>query len=212
MQKPILFFDFDGVIVHSIEMWIKIAQMDRPEVSRDSFIKAARGNVHDGNKEKVVMGDQKAKTILDHQIERQETITEALLAQQLAEGMEEAIKALANSYRLFVVTSGNTYPVRQYLAAQKLEQFFLDILGADVHTSKYEKIKMIFKKTQGSADQSIIITDTLGDLREAARAHVPGIAVSWGLHDKADLRKGDPIAILDSVEELVPVIKRHFGG
>ena len=53
----------------------------------------------------------------------------------------------------------------------------------------------------GEAD-TLMIGDTVHDLQMAARASVPAVAVSYGAHAKADLAAAEPLACLDSVDEL----------
>ena len=52
-----------------------------------------------------------------------------------------------------------------------------------------------------------MITDTLGDLREASAVDLKTIAVTWGYHDEETLRKGNPAALVDNPAELAPQIE-----
>ncbi len=85
-------------------------------------------------------------------------------------------------------------------------------MGADVHTSKHEKIKMVFEKYGISASQCIFVTDTLGDMREAKAADVGAIGVAWGFHSRETLAKGEPFRIVERPEEISPAISAYFAS
>ena len=210
MSKPILFFDFDGVVVHSLDMWLEISLKDHPWATRETWVEMARGNVHDEFEKTSAEMHEAPKKLATHHGEKETYIKEQFLKQRLAKGMEQAIPDLAKAYDLYIVTSGQSSVVQAYLESQNLAQHFLGIYGADIDRCKEKKVHMILAKTGCAAHQCLFISDTLGDLREATRAGVPGIGVSWGLHDKVDLQKGEPIAIIDTVEELAAVIHGHF--
>ena len=210
MSKPILFFDFDGVIVHSMDMWLKMAQRDYPALTAQDFINNSMGNVHEEFAKYAELHGHKVTSIREHQDQNDLEIRNGLLKQRMVTGIDVAIREVQERFQLFIVTSGRKAPVKAYLEQQNLLDAFEDVYASDDDISKYKKIQMIFERTGCVSDRCLFITDTLGDLREAARANVAGIGVSWGLHDKVDLRKGDPIAMVDSVEELVGVIQKHF--
>jgi phosphoglycolate phosphatase len=210
MSKPILFFDFDGVIVHSLDMWFEIAKRDHPWATREMWQEMARGNIHTAfeamsaelHSEKQNMGG--AHGLIE------EEIMKKLTEQRLTDGIAAALFECTKMADLFIVTSGKSNVVRHFLEFHGLDVHFVDIYGSDHDICKEKKIRMIFERTGCVAGECLFITDTLGDLREANRAEVPGIAVTWGHHDKVDLRKGDPIAMVDTVEELMGVIKERL--
>lgn len=56
----------------------------------------------------------------------------------------------------------------------------------------------------------LLITDTLGDLKEASLAGVNAIGVSWGFHDRRTLAKGNPFRIINKIEELPVIVHEYF--
>lgn len=123
-------------------------------------------------------------------------------------GIPEMLKEFSETMRLVVVTSSVTSPTEEYLRTYDLYEYFDDVYGADVHVSKHEKVKMVFEEFDTSAKDCLFITDTLGDMREAAMADVPSIGVTWGFQETPTLLKGNPIGIADNVEELKAMIKQ----
>ena len=56
---------------------------------------------------------------------------------------------------------------------------------------------------------TLMIGDTVHDLRMAAHAGVAAVAVSYGAHPKADLEALEPVACVDSVDELDEWLQRN---
>ncbi|HTQ72718.1 MAG TPA: HAD-IA family hydrolase [Burkholderiales bacterium] len=56
---------------------------------------------------------------------------------------------------------------------------------------------------------TLMIGDTVHDLQMAAHAGVPAVAVSYGAHAKADLEVLEPVASVDSVDELDEWLQRN---
>ena len=119
----------------------------------------------------------------------------------------KSILFLAKNYKLVIISSTNTSYINDFLKKENLFACFLDVLGADVHTSKTLKIKTILEKYDISPSNSVFITDTLGDIKEAKECGVSSIAVTWGLHGKSILEKGEPLKIIDNPQDLVGAIE-----
>ncbi len=71
--------------------------------------------------------------------------------------------------------------------------------------SKVEKFRMMEEKYGVRKNDMLFITDTLGDIREADKAGVPTIAVTWGAHDTSYFHR-EPhenlIGVVSTVAEL----------
>ncbi|MFZ3015756.1 MAG: HAD hydrolase-like protein, partial [Minisyncoccia bacterium] len=52
----------------------------------------------------------------------------------------------------------------------------------------------------------VFITDSLGDILEGNECGVKSIGVTWGLHGRETLKKGNPVAIIDDPRDLEGVI------
>jgi len=95
-----------------------------------------------------------------------------------------------------------TQIIREYLTQQCLEVYFADILGRDVDPSKTTKLAMVCAQRGLAPAECAFITDTLGDLLEAAAAGVPTIAVTWGYHTAETLARGNPTAVVHTPDQL----------
>ncbi|MCE9541212.1 HAD-IA family hydrolase, partial [Candidatus Kaiserbacteria bacterium] len=126
------------------------------------------------------------------------------------QGVIPVIRELAADYRLIIVTSGSARFIVPFLERTGVADCFIDILDVDVHTHKTKKIEMILDKYATSAPQCVFITDTLGDVREAAHHTIGSIAVTWGFHPRETLEKGVPFRIVDSPAEIPGAVSEYF--
>jgi phosphoglycolate phosphatase len=165
------------------------------------------GNVYEAHDEMIASGERKRASDAEwFDIYVPKFEQEA----KLFGGMGEAIEKLSHAYVLIIVSSTITSPIQGFLEKHHIGRYFSEVMGADVHTNKYEKIKMVLKNYGTEASQCVFVTDTLGDMREAKRAKVGTIAVSWGFHSVETLLKGGPFRIVERPEEIAPAIEHYF--
>ncbi len=122
--------------------------------------------------------------------------------------MPETISELAQSLPLAIVSSTTTQPIREFLRVHKLHDCFTHVLGNDIAHSKVTKINLLLEQTKTKPTASVMITDTLGDLKEAHETGIHTIAVTWGFHDKLTLLQGTPTAMIDYPYQLSPQIQK----
>lgn len=207
MHRKLLLFDFDGVIFDSFDAMSPLVTKHwgtTPEEQRE---------VHNQNVF-VMTGDETPEDI---------ALEEARIAAFYAEadrvlpdtcvvfpGMREVLPQLAVDYRLFVVSSSLSSTITKVLEKCGLAECFSGIYGMENERSKVKKIHAILAAAAKHPRESLFITDTLGDVREARHAGVDAIAVTWGFHDKARVREGEPWDICDDPAELPNKIARYF--
>ena len=204
MKRRIVLFDFDGVIADSKALAYEVNKMICPHLTEEDFRKRFEGNINDWQEP-------------NHTSEcRLDIDFFALYAPKLKEktavvpGMDEVIAKLADSHILIVVSSTITSPIQEFLNMHELSRYFREIMGSDVHSSKVEKIKMVFSKYTAEPADCVFITDTLGDMREAEKTEVGSIGVLWGFHDKDRLLRGNPFSIVEKPENLVSAAQNYF--
>lgn len=200
-MKPLIIFDFDGVLVDSFGAAFETVREHQPdrEISADEYRACFEGNAYE-------VADAKNfcfvfRDFFDHYLPR-------LLACKPAEGIEDAIRTLATAHTLAIISSTDSSVLQKWLEANHLLSYFTDILGADVSRSKVEKFSMLFKKYKIEGKDCLFVTDTLGDLREAEASGVPSIAVTYGWHSEERLQKGKFIAMVGRPSEIVEVIEK----
>ena len=116
--------------------------------------------------------------------------------------IKDSVIQLSQKYTQAIVSACGTLFISNFLDKENITKCFSDILGSDVHTSKVIKIASLLKKYDVDPNDAVFITDTLGDILEAKKCDVKSIGVTWGLHKKETLEKGNPIVIIDDPRDL----------
>jgi phosphoglycolate phosphatase len=205
MDKKTILFDFDGVITDSFEAAFEVNKILTPGLTEESMRGRFEGNINEFFVKE--MGGNDAKK---NDNEFFNLYVPMMKNCRIFPSMLDAIKNISEKYRLIIVSSTITSPIREYMESHDAARYFTEIMGNDVHKSKVEKIKMVFDKYGVFASDCVFITDTLGDLREAEKTGVEGIGVTWGFHDAETLKKGKPVALVNTPEELVAEIGKYF--
>ncbi len=204
-QDCLLLFDFDGVIVDSFEAAYETAEHVLPGLTEQEYRNMFSGNIYSAIQKKGI-ADTKPH-VDDFYFKHYAPKFQNLLP---FPGIVEAIQTLSGQFHCTIVSSGLNTMIEEFLEKHGLSSCFHSVHGADVHTSKVEKIKTITNDFHVSPLQCLFITDTVGDIREAAEADVSSIAVSWGYHDPKDLLAEKPQAVVESPAALVEEIRHAF--
>lgn len=207
-KRKIIFFDFDGVIADSFELAFKINREVLPGiVTKKDFQNIFNGNVNDWAMDRLRPAEEIARmkkfffTKYIPQIKKVKVFP----------GIKEIIAKLAEIYNLFVVSSSIKSSIRNFLSKNNILSYFNNIVGSDsLDLNKTERIKKILKKYGAEPKDCLFITDTLGDIKEAASLDIQSIGVAWGFQKKESLRKGKPLAIAQKPENLLVLASDYF--
>ena len=200
MYKLIL-FDFDGVLANTIDMCYKLEKEKNSDLEHEQFKEKFFGNYW-ANAQEI---DKDSKLIKQFEEKYKEQINKI--------PMEEKIKILLRDLsewtRIAIVSSASETNIGSYLNNQQTLNYVDDIYGRQTHLSKVEKFKMLLEKYNLTNKDCIFITDTLSDIQEANEVNIQTIAVTWGLHDRSILEKGDPFKIVDYFEDLYSLLTKQ---
>lgn len=200
-----LLFDFDGVIVDTINLSYSINNKTDKRQTIEEYRHRFDNNFYSS------LPDQK-NNIMEIESVRNFFVEykKGLNRNVLIEGMDAVIETLAKDYKMFIISSTVSNLIEDFLNEQKLRHYFVEVLGAETERSKTKKIKNVFDKYKTDANNCLFITDTLGDIREAREVNVDSIAVTWGCHSLATLETGNPLFIADKPLELPKLINNYF--
>jgi len=205
MKDRFILFDFDGVIVDSFAPAFEVNKKMCPVMTEADYRRRFEGNINNWM-EIEIKHDERCRHDLDFFTEYIPKMKDIVTFEE----MSEIVKDLAKSYNLIIISSTLTLLIDELLKRNNLSEYFMEIMGNDIHTSKIEKIKMVFSKYNIGSKDCVFITDTLGDIREASHSGVGAIAVSWGFNTKETLSKGNPYKIVEKPEELTSAISSYF--
>ena len=200
-KNKVILFDFDGVIVNSCQMSYEINREYFSDIQFSELQDWAEGNVF--TKKLRDDFDEKSEAYYFEQYSRR--IVELVPV----EGMENIFKELdLQGYQLIVVSSADEASIRKYFVEHNLDKYFIEIMAKDTHTSKVEKFKMVFKKYKIKPSETLIVTDTTGDVKEAREVKMKAIGVIWGLHEKERLEKNGTDFIAENPNDILAGIKK----
>ena len=207
--RPLVLFDFDGVIADSFTTALHVAQMMCVHITEDSYLKSFEENVHDWWEREIEQAKHGPEC--KHDIDWFGEFVPLFEKQVIPfAGMESVIHELSKKYLLIVISSTITSPIQGFLEKYHLGRYFSEILGSDIHTKKTEKIQIVFDKYAVSAKDCVFITDSLGDMREATEKNVDAIGVTWGWHNREVLERGKPFRIVDTPKDITLAIDDYF--
>jgi phosphoglycolate phosphatase len=122
-------------------------------------------------------------------------------------GMADVVRSLADRFTLVVISSNTIETIRGILTRAGLAHCFAHVFAGDVEPDKAASMRRFIADsgykigrrcapaydegavTSEDRDDVVLVTDTVGDVREAAVAGVRAIGVAWGMHRESDLRE-----------------------
>lgn len=203
--RPVLLFDFDGVIFDAVAINRQVFREFYPEMSEDEMRGIYEGNgVEKMHAYHARMGTQHPGMAFSLRYQ------ELQCTKTLHRWASDVLRQLAQRFTLAIVSTSREEGIEDRLRHAGVHNVFAGIYGRRAHDSKVEKIKMAFTDHGGSPANALFITDTLGDIREARHAGVDAIGVTWGYHEQERLAKGTPWAIVHTPDHLSSTIERYF--
>lgn len=199
-NKKLVIFDFDGVLVNTIDWAYELHKEYNPGFSREVYDSFVLGNFIDGIG-KAVEGGHIIPEKFDEKYEKN------LMTLSIKDVLKLSIRELSKDFVLGIVSSSPSSYIKEFLEQEKIFGCFSEVLGVDVHRSKVLKINNFLSKYGALPERAVYITDTLGDIKEARECKVDSIAVLWGQHRKEVLEKGNPVKIVDDPRNLISTIK-----
>lgn len=205
MDKPIILFDFDGVIVDSFATAFTASKMLHPDMTAEEYRTRFEGNINidNGAHRHTAACHHERDIFFEYTSRMKDEVT-------VVPGMADALSILNDHFRMIIISSMTSGPIADFLRIHNLDRYFMEIMGNDIHESKIEKINMAFAKHDAQARDCVFVTDTLGDFYEAARVGVGAIGVSWGYHERERLHREQFFRIVDQPVLLPQAIADYF--
>jgi phosphoglycolate phosphatase len=219
MNPRMIVFDMDGTLVQARGAAWEIFQetairFELPIRSAEDFFTLFESNFFQGL-DQVCANPLLAVQVRDHFMDAlRERYTPRFIP-----GMVDVVKRLAPHYPLAVMSSNAMEAIRRTLVAGDVAQCFAHVFSADVDASKANHLgRIIGDKSYGgvrscspayledrppSGDEVILVTDTVGDVREGLEAGVHVVGVSWGMHSADSLTKAGAEFVACWPQELI---------
>jgi phosphoglycolate phosphatase len=180
-------FDFDGVIVDSLE--------DQSRAC--TTILRAHGMPHLATHEQFLAFTEvnwfaalSDAGVPEHTRAALEDAFAATPSPPLFDGVAPMLEELSRSNAVVVISSSRTSVVERVLAEHGVSGPS-EVLGGDDEQSKVRKIRRT-RARHGHALPAWYVGDTVGDIIEARAAGVGTVGAAWGWHGEERLRRVDP--------------------
>ena len=212
MNRKTILFDLDGTLTDSGEGIINCAilaleHFGLPIPSREEMRVFVGPPLHESFVRHGVPADRADEAVA---VYRSRYIPVGKYENTPYSGIRELLETLkSHGHRLFVATSkpeGMSVDILQHF---DLAKYFNGICGASMDTSRSTKEAVIgyLLEQNGSAENMVMVGDTVFDITGAAAHGIPAIGVSWGYGNVTDMEKAGAIAIAHSPEELLSLLE-----
>jgi phosphoglycolate phosphatase len=206
MKNKIIFFDFDGVIVQSSPLIFDITKEFIADIEYSELQKWQEGNIFN---QKLRENDDYDE--VSHARYYFEQYGKRVKDLAPFKGMEEVFKAIIEmGYLLIIISSSSEGSINDFLVKYDLKKYFGEVLAKETHSGKVEKFKMMLKKYKTEAKNTLMVTDSVGDVKEAMEMKIKTIGVAWGIHDAKKLKEAGadfvaekPAEIIDGITKLL---------
>lgn len=122
------------------------------------------------------------------------------------EGIPEMIRAIAQSNRLFILTS-NIRPSVDHLLKEYDLHLFESIFAGIPTFRKHIVIKKLISRLKMEPENIVYVGDEVRDLEACKKVGIPFIGVNWGLNNQEALEEAGAVTIATSPEDLLVKLK-----
>lgn len=207
--KTLLIFDYDGVIVDSLDVVVKILQelqkkYNLPQINHKNDVRKLFKINFFESIQKVGISKEKGQALLSEIKDLSLVLHKEF---HPFPGIVSLLKTVAHQCTMAIISSNHSETIRSELNNFGLNGIFPQILGGETKTKKVKKINDLAKYYLSPKENIFFITDTTGDIQEGKQAGIKTVGVSWGYHSKAWLQKANPDYIFEKVEDLEQFLK-----
>lgn len=200
-KEKIIIFDFDGVIVDSFKVALEVNQLATPTLTTERYRAKFNGNIADAPHDDPVV----------REIDFFAEYGQRFQSLGIDDYIKEIIIKLCKKFPLFIVSSTTNRIISDYLTRHGIRHCFEEIFGFDIEKSKIKKFNMLFKKWGVLPENTVFLTDTVGDILEARAAGIELIVgILGGYQHEKTLRAAQPKKIVKNMHEFSLFIQKIF--
>lgn len=206
-------FDWDGTVMDSVGRIVAsmraAAQLSGLVVPSEYQVKQIIGLSMDPVFDILFPGitTLQRQTVFEHF--RQQYMSDQYPATPLFAGAEQVIRQLKQQGLLLAVATGKARKgLARLFAETGLQTYFDTSRCADEAESKPspDMLKQILTELKLPAHRAVMVGDSIHDMAMAQAIDMPRIAVTHGAHDREQLSRYQPKAIIDSLPELLKAL------
>ncbi len=203
MTKKLFLFDFDGVLVDSLDVYHHavrwcLEKIGTPIIkTQEEYVALFEDNFYEAMAKRGVDLNAFSRALIEYasNVDYYQDV-------KPFPAVLPVLTELCGNNILAIISSNSSQAIRKILARFQYNGCFHDILGSEFHLSKKIKIDHAVATCRISRDNAYYVGDTSGDIKEGKAAGVKTIAVTWGWHSREALAAAKPDFIIDDPEEL----------
>jgi phosphoglycolate phosphatase len=232
MALRAILFDLDGTLVQTRKASWDLFEETNREFGlgiddRDAFFKLFEGNFF-RSLERHCADKDKTSAAKEHFL----TLLRTRYRPELIPGMADVVRALAGHFALAVLSTNTMHTIRRILEEAGIASCFAHVFAGDVEPDKSASIRRFlsdrtygfgrscspaYRETDGaqqpSSDEVALITDTIGDVKEAGSCGIRAIGVAWGMHTQEQLLAAGAEKVALWPQELIAwLVPEHAPG
>lgn len=200
-NKKLVIFDFDGVIVNTLEFWFQLHKDVNETITWEKFERMSDGNFIDSQKK--LSASNEYNWPVNYEPKYENALHTIFSIEDI---LHDTILDLSTKYILCICSSASESIISNFLKKENIHECFADVLGYETHSSKVVKINSLLSKYNVLPQDTVFISDTLGDLLEGRECGVKVVGVTWGLHKIHTLEKADPESVVEDPTLLFKVV------
>ena len=214
-KRKLVIFDFDGVIVDSLEVHKRCYAKVFAFFGKKFTVKTARGwkRWYDSNWENNYLHGGFSKSELGKLKGQYWKYCDYSNSNaRFFPSVVEALEKLAGKYQLAIVSSTPDRLIADKLREEGLDRCFKIILGDHGASEKKTKLLKALHAAGAKAGQSIMVGDTETDILHAKSLGLKTIGVAYGWYSPARIRKAKPDAIAQNPGDIPRLVEKLLGA
>ncbi len=209
-MKPVIFFDWDGTIVDSMDLCVQgvlvtMRKMGLPEPPIE-LCKACNGPSPEETVPMLGIPPERAQEYYDIRFAAEDAICETV--NKAYEGVQDMLRSLKDKAMLCVVSNGHRDYIDQCMKLFQLEGLFSRVEGAIPGRSKPEALQQMLDDIR--PERAIMVGDRLGDLMAGRLCGLPTVAACYGFGTEEEWREADFQAY--TMQEMQRVLEAFIEG
>lgn len=210
-MNRIIIFDFDGVLVDSVDRLLAMNQEVFGKlgktITKEQYVSGFEGHINQGLTKLFNLSEEEKETMTNLKAELHPTYYRAPEI-TLFDFAEELVKEASKLGELWIVSSTPHELIANFLEPHGLVPYFAKIVGQNKQPKNIFFQSALADKKKGEV---FFITDTTGDIKAMRTAGVDAynIAVSWGFHHPDLLAAEKPDLLAKSRYDIIDFIQSH---
>jgi phosphoglycolate phosphatase len=208
-KKFLIAFDYDGVIVDSLDQNLLVARQACQHLGLKSFptpndVEQLENMSFEDIGRQIRVPENRLNDFTSFVFRQLAQDTNPL---SIFEGISDLLLQLSKLHTLVVVTTNTRKVVERFLIKHGLEKCFARIMGDEWQGSKHEKLIHVAKQFNFEKHLVYLVGDTISDIREARSAGVNSIAVTWGYQSRNRLLEKSPDYLAETPQNILGIFE-----